>query len=171
VVDLNGQVWDTLKHGLLYGSYEISIDPKNRMLIPAEIRESIDQEQDGNCFFVVIGSNSKLWLYPDRYYKALVTQQPAELLPADDALEFDHLNFSAAHRLTVDAQFRVLLPERLMKGSRTDRAVTVIGAKDHAEVWNRSEWDRHFENLQKRRKEIADQKRKGSKPDALRPDE
>jgi len=160
-----------LKHGLLYGSYEISIDPKNRMLIPAEIRESIDQERDGNLFFVVIGSNGKLWLYPDRYYKALVTQEPAELLPADDALEFDHLNFSAAHRLTVDAQYRVLFPERLMKSSGTERAVTVIGAKDHAEVWNRMEWDKHFENLQKRRKEIADQKRKDSKTDQPRPDE
>jgi MraZ protein len=135
------------------------------MLVPAEIRQSIDQTRDGNCFFAVIGSNGKLWLYPDKFYEELVNKETPALLPTDEALEFDHLNFSMAHRLSVDAQFRVLLPERLMKNSGTEKSVTVIGAKDHAEIWNRNEWDARFENLQKRRKEIAEQKRRDSKPD------
>jgi transcriptional regulator MraZ len=162
--------WDTLKRGLLYGSHEISIDTKNRMLVPAEIRQSIDQARDGNCFFAIIGYNGKIWLYPDKYYEELVSRETPALLPTDEALEFDHLNFSAANLLSVDAQFRVLLPERLMKNSRTEKSVTVIGAKDHAEIWNRTEWDARFDDLQKRRKEIAEQKRKDIKPDEPRAD-
>jgi MraZ protein len=153
-----------LKHGLLYGSHEVSIDPKNRMLVPSEIRQSINQELDGNHFFAVIGSNGRVWLYPDKYYTELVGRDTPALLPTDEALEFAHLNFSMAHKLSVDAQFRVLLPDKLLKNSGTDKSVTVIGAIDHAEIWNRAEWDEHFAALQKRRKEIADQKRKEGKP-------
>ena len=153
-----------LKHGLLYGSHEISIDPKNRMLVPGEVRQSIKPDSDGNDFFVIIGSNGKLWLYPDKYYTELVGLERPELLPTDEALEFAHLNFSMAHKLSVDAQFRVLLPDRLLKSTGTEKSVTVIGANDHCEIWNRAEWDEHFAALQRRRKEIADQKRKESKP-------
>ena len=35
------------------------------------------------------------------------------------------------------------------------REVTVVGIRDHIEIWNRSEWNAHEEDLENRRAEIA----------------
>jgi MraZ protein len=148
-------------YGLLYGSHEISVDEKGRMLIPAAIRNAIIPERDASVF-VILGQNNKIWLYPDKYYEELVRQERPELLPADASLDFDHLTFSMAHKVQVDKQCRVLLPDLLMKYTETENAVTVIGSRDHVEIWNRADYFAHLDDLRQRRKEISDAKRKGS---------
>jgi MraZ protein len=148
-------------YGLLHGSHEISIDEKGRMLVPAAIRNAIISEREASVF-VVLGQNNKIWLYPDKYYEELVKREQPELLPADASLDFDHLTFSTAHRIPVDKQCRVLLPDLLMKYTGTQNAVTIIGSRDHAEVWNRSDFFAHLDDLRQRRKEISDAKRKSS---------
>src|SRR2546423_4327574 len=46
-----------LKHGLLYGSYELTIDEKNRLLIPSEIRRQLNPESNSDAFFLIVGIN------------------------------------------------------------------------------------------------------------------
>ncbi len=152
-----------MTYGLLFGSYDISLDEKSRMLIPSAIRNSIVPEREANLF-VILGQNNKIWLYPEKYYEQLVKQETPALLAADAALDFDHLNFPTAHLVAVDKQCRVLLPETLRKRTGTESAVTVIGSRDHCEIWNRADWNAHLDDLHERRKEIMDQKRKGSGP-------
>ena len=62
------------KTTVLYGEYDITIDEKNRLLIPAEVRRSLDPERDGEAFFVIIGQNLRPWLYPERGYEQLVSK-------------------------------------------------------------------------------------------------
>ena len=40
---------------LLTGEYELTIDEKNRLSIPARLREQIDTEQYGRGFYLVLG--------------------------------------------------------------------------------------------------------------------
>ena len=131
------------------------------MLIPSAIRNAIIPERDASVF-VILGQNNRIWLYPDKYYEELVKQERPELLPADASLDFDHLTFSMAHKVQVDKQCRVLLPDLLMKYTATENAVTVIGSRDHVEIWNRADYFAHLDDLRQRRKEISDAKRKGS---------
>jgi MraZ protein len=152
-----------VNYELLYGSHDISIDEKGRLLVPSAIRNAIIPEREANLF-VILGQNNKIWLYRDKYYEELVKQERPELLPADASLDFDHLTFSTAHKVPVDKQCRVLLPDLLMKYTGTQNAVTVIGSRDHAEIWNRADYFAHLDDLRQRRKEIADAKRKGSGP-------
>lgn len=160
---INGLWEQHVTYGLLHGSHEISIDEKGRMLIPAAIRHAIIPERDASVF-AILGQNNKIWLYPDAYYEDLVKQERPELLPSDASLDFDHLTFSTAHKIPVDKQCRVLLPDLLMKYTGTENAVTVIGSRDHAEVWNRKDYFAHLDDLRQRRKEIADAKRKNGVP-------
>ena len=143
-----------MKHGLLGGSYEVNIDEKNRMLVPAELRRALVPERDGTEFFVVVGANAKVWIYPDLYYEELVNQQKSELLPSEEALQFDHLMFSTAFKIEPDKQGRLLIPEKVRSRTSTERAVTVVGARDHIEVWNRADWNEYEIELDKRRPEI-----------------
>lgn len=140
---------------LLFGEFDLTIDEKNRLLVPSEVRKSMDVQRDGNAFFLVRGINGRLWLYPDRVYESLAAQAQSELSPGQELLEFDHLSYAMAHRLDWDKQGRILIPEKALKRAHVGREVTLTGVRDHLELWNRSEWEAHREMLLARSMEIA----------------
>jgi len=153
-----------------YGNFEVSIDDKNRILIPSEIRKVIEPSEDGEAYFGVTGINRKLWLYPEKRYERYALTLQSELAPESDALEFDQLSFAMASRLEPDKQGRVLLPEKLIRKAGLGKEVTVVGMRDHVEVWNRADWDAQEEELDRRRAEIAmraKQKQAQSAPERL----
>ena len=143
-----------MRHPVLFGEYELTIDDKNRLLVPADIRKSIPPEF-GEALFVVIGSNRVPWMYPERYYEELVMQAPADILPGEDLLAFDQLHFAMASKLPWDKQGRVLVPDKILKRASIGKDVTVIGARDHLELWNRTDWEIRREELFNRSQEIA----------------
>src|SRR4051812_30019330 len=95
-----------LRHPVLFGEHELTIDEKNRLPIPSAIRKVIDPELHGESFFLVVGVNRKPWLYPKRYYEDLVTQAPSDVTPGEDMLAFDQMNFAMAWPLDWDQQGR-----------------------------------------------------------------
>ncbi len=136
-----------MNHAILYGEHELSIDEKNRMLIPVEVRKSLKPDRDGAAFFVVIGRNRKPWLYAEKYYEHLVSQRQQQLTPDEDALAFDQYHFAMVSLREIDAQGRILLPDKTLKRTGTNKEVTLIGARDHLEIWNREDWESRFQEL------------------------
>ncbi len=143
------------RHLLLYGEYELVIDEKNRLLIPSEVRRQIDPERDGEALFLIAGVNKVPWVYPERYYEDLVARRPAELTPAEDVLAFDQLNFALASRLEPDKQGRVLIPDKTLRRAGVGKEVTLIGVRDHLELWNRADWENRRQALEQRSVDIA----------------
>src|SRR6266542_1470511 len=95
-----------LRHPVLFGEYELTIDEKNRIPVPAAIRKVINPELYGEAFFLVFGVNRRPWLYPKQYYEELVTQAPSDMTPGEDLLAFDQMNFAMAIPLEWDQQGR-----------------------------------------------------------------
>src|SRR4051812_14442314 len=146
---------EPLKHPLLFGEYELTIDEKNRLPIPSAVRKMISPETDGEAFFMVVGINRRPWLYSKRYYEELVMQVPAEMTPGEDRLAFDQLNFAMTSLLEWDAQGRVLIPEKTLKRTGLNKEVTLFGSRDHLEIWNRGDWEARREELEAQSSEIA----------------
>lgn len=144
-----------LRHLVLYGEFELTIDDKNRMLIPSEVRKSLDSERDGDAFFLVFGTNGRPWLYPERQYERQVAEIQQDLAPTEDVLAFDQMLFAMASRLEWDKQGRVLIPEKTLRRTGLNREVTLIGVRDHLELWNRDEWEAQREALLARSSEIT----------------
>lgn len=144
-----------MRHLLLIGEYELTIDEKNRLLIPAEIRKQMNPERDGIAFYMVIGLNRKLWLYPERSYEEMVFQVRPEITPGEEHLAFSHVNFGLASRIEWDSQGRLLIPEKSLRRAELTRELAVIGSGDHLELWNRGDWAVRREELLSRIGEIA----------------
>lgn len=140
---------------LLYGEYELSLDGKNRMLVPSEVRRCFDPAQDGEAFFLVVGVNRVPWLYPEKYYEGLALREQPEMTPEEDRIAYDHLNFALATRLEWDAQGRILISEKILRRTGTGREVTLVGSRDHLELFNRVDWEARRESLIARAAEIA----------------
>ena len=53
--------------------------------------------------------------------------------------------FGTARIVKMDAQGRIVLPEKSMSRAIVAEKVTVIGNDDHLEIWPTDEWEQHLQ--------------------------
>ena len=109
---------------LFVGEFDVLIDSKHRLAIPAALREQIVPEEDGKNMFLVLGPDRHLWLYPDLYYRKLVARLRRSPLPSRQTRRIDLL-FAMARMVKPDAQGRVVLPEKSMQRAVVSDSVTL----------------------------------------------
>lgn len=141
------------RYPVLIGEHELTLDEKNRLLIPSEIRKAIGPEY-GEAFYLVMGLNRVPWLYSEKYYEDLVMQVPTDMIPGEDSLAFDQMVFGMASKLAWDKAGRVLVPERTLKRASLDKDVTLVGVRNHLELWGRTAWEARREELERRATEV-----------------
>jgi MraZ protein len=129
---------------LLIGEQDQTIDAKHRLGISAAFRDLIDPEEDGRNFVLVLGPDRHLWLYPDQYYRRLLAKLKRSPIPNRHQRLIDLL-FAMARLLKPDAQGRVVLPEMSMRRAIVAKQVTLVGVKDHIEIWPTDEWNRRVD--------------------------
>jgi MraZ protein len=133
-------VQDQLRIPFFFGEHELTVDVKNRLLIPSQVRKNLDPETDGTSFFVTL-KGSIPWFYPRGFYKQLLNLQIApNLLPSEPLQKYTHLKLALADELEWDNQGRVVLPPNILSRAELGKDVTLIGSKDHLELWNRKRW-------------------------------
>jgi len=130
---------------LLTGEFELTLDEKNRLSIPAKVREQIPAEEFDGGLYLVLGVNRILSLYPDKYYEHIaLAVVPGKAAP-DELLAYERINFAMAGRVELDRQGRVLVNEKAIRRAGLKEQVTLIGARDHLEIWNQDEWSAYLE--------------------------
>ena len=91
------------EQAILYGEFELTIDEKNRILIPAEFRKTLEASGDATNFIVLVGSDRVPWIIPMQSYKRLVSKREEELEQAGDHLDFDDQYFAMARAVECDS--------------------------------------------------------------------
>jgi len=128
---------------LLTGEYEHTIDEKGRLFISNKLRGQIDSDEHGSNFYLVLGANGVLCLYPERYFQRIaLTTAPGKVAP-DETVSFERMSFALSSRVELDKQGRLLVNEKLRKRARLGSNVTLVGVRDHIEVWNNSSWEKY----------------------------
>jgi transcriptional regulator MraZ len=138
------------------GTHELLIDDKNRLLIPSQFRKKIDPKVDGQSLFVnlklvklnVLENAFIPWIYPEAFYRNMVNQQAPPLLePSEEQQEYSRFNQGMGAELEWDNQGRVVLPEEILGTAALGKEVTLVGAQEHLELWNRAKWTAYRERL------------------------
>jgi len=134
------------------GTFELGVDPKNRLSIPAAVRSAMDPERDGTRFYLVPGRRKgTLGLYADRYFECYAEQYHSSLQATEEKEDFETIFYSMATPVDIDKQGRVVLPQRILDYAGIGKKVTLAGRRDHLVLWNREEfqafmdknWDRY----------------------------
>lgn len=124
------------------GSYELTIDAKNRLSIPHVIRSKINCDTDGRSFYIVPGRRrGTLAIYPERYFEQTRKHVPPSEQLSEEGYEWRQFEYSQSALLDPDNQGRVLIPERLLRRAGIGREVTLIGVQDRIELWSRADFD------------------------------
>lgn len=152
-----GSLWG--RHALVFtGTYEHTIDAKNRMAIPAEIRALLPRENQKDSsqtyLYVTLGEGQALCLYTPEQFELRAEELDQSELDADQILQYERMMFSLANRVELDGQGRVRLPDSLIKMAGLGTEVVLLGVKDHLEIRDRVAWQAHVQQFLARQSQM-----------------
>ena len=120
---------------MLTGEFRHSIDAKNRIFVPAKLREEL-----GETFMVACDIRETcLKVYSLEGWAAYIA--PIKALPrevSEQALRFLH---RTAAQVSPDSQGRVLLPPALVEHAQIEKNAVVVGCSDYAEIWAEAKYE------------------------------
>ena len=141
---------------LLTGEYEHVIDVKGRVLVSNKLRNQIDADEHGSNFYLVFGANGILCLYPEKYFEQIALAVAPRTTAPDEAVVFERISFALASKIELDGQGRLLLNERQRKRAGLKDKITLVGVRDHIELWNSKNWEQYLsDNMTQYQKQMS----------------
>jgi len=142
-------------HGF-YGTFLHSLDPKNRVFIPAKLRNDL-----GESFYITRKLTKKaLAVYPAAEWEKL--EKRLNELPDSEVGDIKLFLFSHSVCAVPDSQGRVLLPPDLTEYAGIERELAIVGVGDHILIYAAAAWQReeaeqaaNLEDMRKKMREIG----------------
>lgn len=124
---------------MFFGSFEHSLDDKNRLLIPSRLRGQL-----GNKLFIMKGYEGSLAIYPNEQFEKYLHK--LETLPYESKLsrDIERISLSSVFELDVDKVNRIQIPTALINKYKISKEVVVVGVIDHIEVWSKEKWEEYL---------------------------
>ncbi|MGH2272285.1 division/cell wall cluster transcriptional repressor MraZ [Anaerohalosphaeraceae bacterium U12dextr] len=141
---------------LLTGEFEHTLDEKNRLFISNKLRSQIDVKEYGGDFYLAMGPNGVLCLYPEKYFQQIALAGAPGTAAPDEVVAFERMTFAMASRVELDRQGRLLLPEKIKKRANLGSSLTLVGVRDHIEIWNSEDWEQYLmDNINQYQHQVA----------------
>ena len=128
------------------GVSSINLDAKGRLAIPTRYRSELQESCE--CQMVVtvavddrcVGEEGCLWLYPLPEWEKL--ELTISKLPTLNKMAGKLRRFliGNASECEMDAQGRLLLPEKLRKFAGMEKRIVLVGQLNKFEIWNETAW-------------------------------
>jgi MraZ protein len=131
---------------MIFGEYEHTIDEKNRLFISNKLRSQIDADTYGSDFYLAMGPNGVLCLYPEKRFQQIALAGAPGMGAPDESVAIERLSFALASKVELDRQGRLLINEKLKKRANLGMNLTLVGVRDHIEVWNTEDWEHYLDD-------------------------
>jgi MraZ protein len=126
---------------MFIGEYQHGLDPKNRIIVTAKLREGL-----GNSFVITKGLDGCLYAYPLDEWRILEEKLKTLPLTNKDARAFVRFFFSGACEVELDKQGRGLIPQNLKEYAGIEKDIVSIGVLTRVEIWSKEKWSEYNES-------------------------
>jgi MraZ protein len=134
---------------MLLGEHEHSLDDKNRLTLPAKLREQL-----GERVVVTRGLDGCVYVYAASEWEQLAGRVGALDPLSSEARTMQRFFFASGSDVELDKQGRIVIPANLLTG--LGREVTVLGVYDHLEVWDRAAWRDQRQTVEGSAEDVAE---------------
>jgi MraZ protein len=149
--------------GMFLGTFQLKLDDKGRLSIPARYREILHQKyqtapQPTDPELILSSIGPRISAYPRSEWEWLADAlAEATALPGlhQDARDLYNMLFGNAAECPIDSQGRVLIPPHLRTKVKLNSEVTIIGLNRYFDIWSRPAWEAYQASLQGREEEVA----------------
>ncbi len=137
---------------MLVGTYDFTLDAKNRVAVPARLRSAF---ADG--IYVTRGMDRCLSCYTPEGFDKYLQEELGKAPNSRRGRGLRRFATAGAVHEELDRQGRITVPQRLLEFAGIDRDVTIIGVQDHIEIWDRAAWDEYLRRQEEEADDIADE--------------
>jgi MraZ protein len=136
---------------MLLGEHEHTLDDKNRLTLPAKLREQL-----GAHVVVSRGLDGCLYVYSQGEW-ARLAERVGSLDPfSREARTMQRWFFASGSDAELDKQGRMVIPATLLANAAIGREVTVAGVYDHLEIWDRAAWREQQQTVEGSAEDVAE---------------
>jgi MraZ protein len=123
----------------------VSIDVKGRLALPAPIRRAL--EDSGRPPLVLVyWHQGAVYAFTKDHFENEVEEKIVDRDPfSDDANVLAHATLSTAADAEMDGQGRVRIPQHLRELAGLQRDCVVHAVLGRLEIWDRSTWEKRFQ--------------------------
>ncbi len=126
---------------MLGGEYRHNLDPKNRIFIPAKLREEL-----GSTFVIAKDVREKcLRAYSQKGWEEYL--EPIKQQARRTQSNVLRYLSATMTEVTPDSHGRVVLPRELIAFAGIEKNVVVVGCSDYAEIWSEDNYDTLVNNM------------------------
>ncbi len=137
---------------MFFGSFVHNLDNKGRLVIPSKMRDEL-----GAKAYILKGYDGALSIYKEADFVALMEEVKSLPFTKRNARAHLRVQLASVCELEIDKQGRALLPTQLLNKYKIGKEVIVIGALDHIEVWNRSDYEAYEKAADSSFEDIAEE--------------
>ena len=123
-------------------NYAHQLDAKNRMRIPAKLREEL-----GSNYTITVGTGKCLYVYTEEQMQK-VKATLSNINPfREKQLKAARFILYNSWEAEEDKQGRILLPENLRKYANIEKNVIVFKGPNCVEIWSEEVWNDYFNDV------------------------
>lgn len=126
-----------------YGEYEITLDGKGRIALPASFKRQLP-EAESKIFMLSKGNGNFLVLYTLSQWKKVEETIDSLNDYNEEAMELKLTMMSGASPIELDAAGRIIIPKRMLAFAgfkQEDKDVILLGMSDKTLIWNLGEYE------------------------------
>ena len=123
------------------GEFEATVDSKGRVLFPAALKKQLAPDTLDR-FVLNRGFEKHLNLYPSPEWKKITSDMSTLNLFDANSRKFYRMFHNGATDMFLDAQGRLLLPQRLVAYAGIKREVIFYGFSNRFEIWSVAEFNK-----------------------------
>ncbi|HEX5430225.1 MAG TPA: division/cell wall cluster transcriptional repressor MraZ [Patescibacteria group bacterium] len=136
---------------MFIGEYNLSMDNKGRMAVPAKFRSDL-----GAGAVLTRGLDKSLFLYPKQQWDEIARKLSKLPISQSNSRAFARLMLAGAWDVEIDKQGRMMVPEYLRKFASLTKKVVVAGLYDRLEIWNETDWTKYKTDTERESSNIAE---------------
>lgn len=136
---------------MFFGSYECKLDEKNRLMIPSRMRDYLSLR-----LYIMKGFDGAIAVYDESTFNSLTDEVDSLSFTRKKVRDYLRLQLPSVCELDMDKLGRVQIPTALVNKYKLSREVTVIGAGDHIEIWDRKAFAKYEEEIEPNFEDIAE---------------
>jgi len=127
---------------VFYGESTHSLDAKFRVTVPKRFQDELGRDAAGTPVCMLLrGQDRCLYLFSEIGFQRALEGLNIAAFNGENQRAAQRVFFANTARLELDAQGRVLIPEKLRVQLGTDKEVVIVGVGDHAEIWAKDVWE------------------------------
>ena len=137
------------------GEYEVPVDEKGRIFLPAELRRNLEPEAD-DTFVVIRGLDGCLTGHPRNLWARIAEKMLRLPWKEQGVRRYTRALLSQATEVRLDRQGRASLPRKLLDRAGIGKRLVVIGALEHLEFWEPEAWQGYLSQAEPTLEEVAE---------------